>query len=218
MICRSKKIKISHIIEEDVLEVGGKTNIYEKAVFLDLEHYVYKHPICIGVFGACVYDKKKKALIFTQYMIENNEEANKIIYKVVDYLRHAKRKLGKQYLVTFSGNNDCTVIDYLFKEKNIKLDIRKYFKEVDLQKAYEKCKKESIGLKNLEKIFEIEREGESLSGMRLAKTINKIIMCEDYFNNMPKEKIEKILIYNEQDVVNLFHISTKWNKYMHKEL
>ncbi|WP_142414715.1 ribonuclease H-like domain-containing protein [Hathewaya massiliensis] len=214
MICRTKRIKIENIKVEQVLEFEGKTNIYEKAVFLDLEHYVYKHPICIGVFGACIYDKKKKSLIFTQYMIENNEDASKIIYKVCKYLKHAKGKLKKQYLVTFSGNNDCTVIDYLFKEKNIALDVRKYFKEIDLQKNYEKTKKEGIGLKNLEKIFNIERKGENISGMNLAKTISKIITSEEYFHNMPKEKIEKILIYNEQDVVNLFYILTRWNKYI----
>ena len=29
---------------------------------------------------------------------------------------------------------------------------------------------------------------------------------------MPKEKVEKILVYNEQDVVNLFYILLSWKK------
>jgi len=31
---------------------------------------------------------------------------------------------------------------------------------------------------------------------------------------MPKEKKDKILFYNEQDVVSLFHIITSWKKYI----
>ena len=36
----------------------------------------------------------------------------------------------------------------------------------------------------------------------------------DYIKRMPKEKIENILLYNEQDVVNLFYIFTNWKKYI----
>lgn len=34
---------------------------------------------------------------------------------------------------------------------------------------------------------------------------------------MPYEKIEKILLYNEQDVVNLYYIFLNWKKYITKE-
>ena len=34
---------------------------------------------------------------------------------------------------------------------------------------------------------------------------------------MPKEKIEKILLYNEQDVVNLYYIYVNWKKYIFDE-
>ena len=61
-------------------------------------------------------------------------------------------------------------------------------------------------LKTLEKKFNIEREGEVMSGSNLAKTFHKVLKDREYFERMPKEKIEKILVYNEQDVVNLFHI------------
>ena len=33
---------------------------------------------------------------------------------------------------------------------------------------------------------------------------------KDYIKRMPREKIEKILLYNEQDVVNLYHIFVNW--------
>ena len=35
---------------------------------------------------------------------------------------------------------------------------------------------------------------------------------------MPKEKIDTILLYNEQDVVNLFKILTLWGRYMKEEV
>ena len=34
---------------------------------------------------------------------------------------------------------------------------------------------------------------------------------------MPKEKIDTILLYNEQDVVNLFKILTLWGRYMKED-
>ena len=34
---------------------------------------------------------------------------------------------------------------------------------------------------------------------------------------MPKEKIETILLYNEADVTNLYHIYTSWNEYINKD-
>ena len=35
---------------------------------------------------------------------------------------------------------------------------------------------------------------------------------------MPKEKIDTILLYNEQDVVNLFKILTLWGRYRKEEV
>ncbi|AKA69614.1 hypothetical protein CSCA_2489 [Clostridium scatologenes] len=34
---------------------------------------------------------------------------------------------------------------------------------------------------------------------------------------MPKEKIDKILLYNEQDVVSLFQIYVNWNIVMKRD-
>ena len=128
------------------------------------------------------------------------------------------REIGKKSIVTFSGNNDYTVINYLFKKYNINFNIEVEFKSIDIQKEYEKSKKTSIGLKNLEKLFEIFREGEVISGSNLAKTFHKVLKDDEYIERMPKEKIDTILLYNEQDVVNLFKILTSWGRYMKEEV
>ncbi len=98
----------------------------------------------------------------------------------------------KKYIITFSGNNDFTVINYLFEKYDIDFDIKEYFQSIDLQREYEKEKKSSIGLKNLEKEFNIIREEKELiSGQNLAKTFSKIIKDDDYINRMPEYKKEK---------------------------
>ncbi|ARC85152.1 hypothetical protein RSJ17_11925 [Clostridium argentinense] len=113
---------------------------------------------------------------------------------------------NKKYIVTFSGNNDFTVINYLYEKHKINFKIEEHFKDIDLQKYYEKSMKTSIGLKNLESKFNITRESEIISGSNLAKIFSKIINDEEYFNRMPMGKKEKILLYNMQDVVSLFYI------------
>ena len=72
----------------------------------------------------------------------------------------------------------------------------------------------SIGLKNLEKAFNIYREGDVISGSNLAKTFHKVLKDKEYIERMPKEKIETILLYNEQDVVNLYKIFITWKDYI----
>ena len=115
-----------------------------------------------------------------------------------------------------SSNNvdDFTVIKYLFNKYNIYFDFDKEFKSVDIQKEYEKDMNTSIGLKKLEKIFEIYREGDVISGSNLAKTFHKVLKDKEYIERMPKEKIETILLYNEQDVVNLYKIFITWKDYI----
>lgn len=214
MIVRNNTIGIENINKSILLTLENDKELYKNALFFDLEHYVYKKPICIGVFGCCYYDENKNALIVTQYMIESKEDAADIIPMVRDYFIKYKYDFEKKYIVTFSGNNDFTVLRYLFKESNIDFDIDSEFIHIDLQKQYEKEKKECIGLKNLEKIFEIQRESAVISGSNLAKTISKIIKDKEYFSRMPKEKKDNILLYNEQDVTSLFYIMTEWKKYV----
>lgn len=214
LISRNEVVKVDEFDEKLSLTVNNNNFLWEDAIFFDLEHYVYKIPICIGVFGCCYYDKNTNSLLTTQYMIENKEDANDIIFMAEKYFNDCIENKNKRYIVTFSGNNDFTMLKYLFNKKKVDFDIESSFVHIDLQVEYEKVKKTCIGLKNLEKIFEIERQGELIGGSTLAKTFSRIMKDNEYFNRMPQEKVEKILKYNEQDVVNLFHILTTWKKYV----
>lgn len=210
MIVKENLIEVGNVTDVNALEVEEKRDIFKEAVFFDLEHYVYKKPICIGVFGCCYYEEESNSLVCTQYMIENRRESVEILYLAQKYFEAMVMK-GKKYIITFSGNNDFHVINYLLDKFEIDFKILDHFNHVDLQKEYEKKFKESIGLKALEKKFGIEREGELISGSNLAKTFSKVIKDKDYIVRMPGEKIDKILQYNEQDVVNLFHIVLNWD-------
>lgn len=213
MIIRENKVKVDEYSDEFMIKPQGREYNPEELIFFDLEHYVYKKPKCIGVFGACEYNPKIKSILVTQYMIEDKDEAIDILYLARDYFIRMKNK-GKKAIVTFSGNNDFTVINYLFEKNRILYNFDEEFDSIDIQKEYEKDKSESIGLKNLEKIFYIIREGEVISGSNLAKTFHKVMKDKSYFKRMPEEKIEKILLYNEQDVVNLYYIYVDWKKYI----
>ncbi len=215
MIIRENNIKVDEYNEELMIKPQLREYKPEELIFFDLEHYVYKKPKCIGVFGACEYDKKNSRLKVTQYMIEDKDEGIEILYLGKKYFEKMKEK-GKKAIVTFSGNNDFTVIKYLFKEKGIEYNFEENFHFIDIQKEYEKEMDTSIGLKNLEKLFDIEREGEVMSGANLAKTFHKVMKDKSYFKRMPQEKIDKILQYNEQDVTNLYVIFVTWKKYINR--
>ncbi|GAB6169748.1 ribonuclease H-like domain-containing protein [Clostridium carnis] len=214
MIIRENIIEVEPISQEFMLNTNEINRTPEELIFFDLEHYVYKKPKCIGVFGACVYKNSK--LYVTQYMIENKNEVIDILILAKKYFVNMKNQ-GKKAIVTFSGNNDYTVINYLFKKYNINFDFSKEFEDIDIQREYEKEKTHSIGLKNLEKEFGIHREGDVISGSNLAKTFHKVLKDREYIIRMPKEKIENILLYNEQDVTNLYIIYTLWESYVFKE-
>ena len=154
--------------------------------------------------------KYQMRLKVTQYMAENKKDAIEILSLAKNYFEEMKMKYNKKYIVTFSGNNDFTVINYLLKAHKTDFLLEGYFGEIDLQKCYEKAEGTCIGLKALEKIFEIDRESELISGSNLAKTFSKIVKDDDYINRMPQEKKEKILLYNQQDVVSLFYIYVDW--------
>ncbi|MGL5150463.1 MAG: ribonuclease H-like domain-containing protein [Clostridium sp.] len=213
MIIRENNIRVLEFIDDEIINHDGVEFLPRELIFFDLEHYVYKKPKCIGVFGACVYDSCKKELNVTQYMIENKYEVEDLLILAQSYFQFQKDD-GKKAIVTFSGNNDFTVIKYLFEKYRINYDFNEEFASVDIQKEYEKAKGTSIGLKNLEKVFEIYRDGEVISGSNLAKTFHKVLKDKDYIKRMPTEKVEKILLYNEQDVVSLYHMYTNWNKYI----
>lgn len=216
MIIEEKGIYVDNIDSKECFEKDGSREIYKKALFFDLEHYIYKKPICIGVFGCAYYDDISKELKLTQYMIENKSDAEAILGLAKDYFYKAKNKLKKEYIVTFSGNNDFSIINYLFEKNKINVKVNEYFDSIDLQKEYEKIAGKVIGLKNLEKVFSIARESELIGGATLAKTFYKVIKDEDYFNRMPDEKKTKIMTYNGQDVISLFYMLISWCKYAHK--
>lgn len=213
MIIRENIVDVEEYNIEKILEGKEVKCKPEEIIFFDLEHYVYKKPKCIGVFGACIYDNKDKKIHVTQYMIENKGELVEILILAKKYFIKMKR-LGKKVIVTFSGNNDFTVIKYLFNKYSIYFDFDKEFKSLDIQKEYERNMNTSIGLKNLEKFFSIYREGDVISGSNLAKTFHKVLKDKEYIERMPKEKIETILLYNEQDVVNLYKIFITWKDYI----
>ncbi|MGG7163588.1 ribonuclease H-like domain-containing protein [Clostridium ihumii] len=214
MIIKEQTIPVKDFNIENALSIEGHNDLFKEAIFFDLEHYVYKKPVCVGVFGSGYYDEKENTLKITQYMIENKFELKKILEWSKTYFLDLIKKKNKKYIITFSGNNDFTVINYLYNKYNINFKIEDYLKDVDLQKEYEKAMNTSIGLKNLECKFDIKRESEVISGSNLAKTFSKIMKDTEYFNRMPEEKKEKILLYNMQDVVSLFYIYVNWNKYI----
>lgn len=218
MIIRENEVEVNDYVLENALEVFGSKELFEEALFFDLEHYVYKKPICIGVFGCSYYDKKNNVIKVTQYMIENRYESNEILEMAKEYFREMHEKNKKNYIVTFSGNNDFTVINHLFDKNNINYDIDAFYKKIDLQREYEKVIGKNIGLKILEKKFNIIRENNVISGSNLAKTFCKVMKDSDYMNRMPQEKKDRILLYNEQDVVSLFNIYVDWNTVVNENL
>ncbi|MBU3089867.1 ribonuclease H-like domain-containing protein [Clostridium gasigenes] len=213
MIIRENIVEVEEVSKEFMLHTNEINRTPEDVIFFDLEHYVYKKPKCIGVFGACIYNNKDKKIYVTQYMIENKNEVVDLLILAKKYFINMK-EAGKKAIVTFSGNNDFTVINYLFKKYNIEYDFSIEYESIDIQKEYERERKTSIGLKNLEKLFDIHREGDLISGSNLAKTFHKVLKDREYIMRMPKEKIETILLYNEQDVTNLCVIFKKWNQYI----
>lgn len=214
MIIRHESIPVGDFDLDSSLLFDNQNDLFKDAIFFDLEHYVYKKPICIGVFGSAYYEAKDNTLKITQYMLQNRFELKKLLDLSEKYFKDLIDNHNKKYIVTFSGNNDFTVINYLYKKYNINFSIENSLKDIDLQKEYEKIMNTSIGLKNLECKFNIKRESEVISGSNLAKTFSKIMKDDTYFNRMPHAKKEKILLYNMQDVVSLFYIYVNWNKYI----
>ncbi|WBW96152.1 ribonuclease H-like domain-containing protein [Oceanirhabdus sp. W0125-5] len=203
------------MINIDGKEVSSR-EICEKGVFLDLEHYVYKKPIGVVVFGACIFDKNINELQFLQYMMENRGEKQIVLSQAEEYLRYMYECKGKRYIITFSGNNDFLVLKHLSENEMFDFNVVNRLKHVDIQKEYEKFEKKIIGLKKLEEIMNIQRESEVLNGAKIARTFGKIFSKENY--RMANEKRDKLLLYNQQDVLSLYYIMEKWKSmFLNKE-
>ncbi|MGE4282403.1 MAG: ribonuclease H-like domain-containing protein [Clostridia bacterium] len=210
MIINKTSVKAEQIDANNCLEIQGDKDIYKNALYLDLEHFIYKVPLCVGVFGICYFNDADNTVETVQYMIQDKQDAKEILYIIRDFFAANDNK----YIVTFAGENDFSVINYLFKKHKIKLDFEKNFFLVDLQKKYLKQTGNTTGLKNLEKVFGISRGGELISGSNLAKTFGRILKEPGYGQRISKEKVDKILNYNLEDVINLFYITTRWNRYI----
>ena len=62
LIIKENEIIVEKVIDKDILKIDNDINQYKNAIFFDLEHYVYKKPKCVGVFGSCFFDEQKAKL------------------------------------------------------------------------------------------------------------------------------------------------------------
>ncbi len=92
MIIRENILRVDDVSNDLMINHEGMEFLPEDMIFFDLEHYVYKKPKCIGVFGACVYNSRTKSLEVTQYMIENRYEGLDILYLAKNYFISMKNK------------------------------------------------------------------------------------------------------------------------------
>ncbi|OAV38792.1 hypothetical protein M945_3796 [Clostridium saccharobutylicum DSM 13864] len=56
MIIRENKVNVEEYSDEFMIKPQDREYNPEDLIFFDLEHYVYKKPKCIGVFGACEFE------------------------------------------------------------------------------------------------------------------------------------------------------------------
>jgi len=116
VIIRKNNIDAGCFSLDNILSFDDNKEAFEQAIYFDLEHYIYKKPICVGVFGCSYYEKESNEIKVTQYMIENSVDAKEILTLAEEYFTDMYLNKNKKYIVTFSGNNDFTVINYLFKK------------------------------------------------------------------------------------------------------
>lgn len=201
------KLETESAIENNLeFTVDGKS-ILERSIFLDLEHYIYKKPICIGIFGAAYI--KNDELKIEQYFLEDSKDS-KVLTKEADKRLIELRNEGYDYLVTFAGKNDLMVLNTMFRKFEIETDLRKQFKLIDIQREFEKEFHIGIGLKPLEKLMGINREGGEISGSSIAKTFARIMKDPGHIKRMDKNKIHRLIEYNKEDVIDLYFILKNW--------
>ena len=109
----------------DVLDSEEDNEAFKKAIYFDLEHYVYKKPICIGVFGCCYYDSELNKLVSTQYMIENKNEVH--TFTGINYVDFYKELVESENCeIDFVFANDPKVI-YNYVDEALACDIHTRF-------------------------------------------------------------------------------------------
>ena len=208
MIERITRYNLNELTEEYGFSFKNTQGL-DDSIFLDMEHYIYRKPIALGIFGAAVRDGDE--LVCTQYFLENRKDLKGLVKTSYNYLKE-KQKAGYSQLVAFAAKNDLNVLHTMFRKYWLKSDLREEFKVVDLQSEFKKAYSETISLEALEDFTEIHRQGPSISGSTIAKTFANIVGDADYIHRMPKEKMVRLLDYNRMDVVNLFFIMANWDK------
>ncbi len=181
--------------------------ILHEAVFVDLEHYIFRQPVCVGIFGAAYMIDRR--LQTEQYFLESARDLKTLTLASLEFLMKKKAE-GYKYLVTFAGKNDLMMIHAMFRKYGLTTDLRKEFICIDVQREFEKRFKIGIGLKPLEILSGINREGGDMSGASIAKTFARIMRDPEYIRRMDRQKIHRLIEYNKQDVVSLYHILAGW--------
>lgn len=206
-------------ISRSKIESAGKGNNSlidpGRCVFLDLEHYIYHKPICIGIFGAARIEGDE--LISTQYFLENSRELEALVKKSLRFLMD-KKEQGYDHLVAFAAKNDLMVLQAMFARYRITAPLREIFQVADLQQEFKKTYHAAIGLGALEKLVGITRTSPDISGSTIAKSFARIMADPGHIKRMPQEKIERLLDYNKADVENLYHILDKWESIQEEDL
>jgi uncharacterized protein len=108
---------------------------------------------------------------------------------------------GATTIVTFNG--DC--FDLPVIKKFLNLDLMATHQSHDLFKVKKKLGIKG-GLKELEKMFGIERKTEGVDGYQA------IWLWESYVRNGKGEALNLLLQYNREDVINLIPLEEKFNQ------
>lgn len=116
-------------------------------------------------------------------------------HKVENCLRQART------IVTFNGDN----FDLPQIKKQLNLDLAITHRSHDLFKVKKQLKIKG-GLKELEKMYGIERKTEGVNGFKA------IQLWEIYRKHGRKDALELLLEYNKEDVLNLIPLEEKFNE------
>lgn len=116
-------------------------------------------------------------------------------HKVENCLRQART------IVTFNGDS----FDIPQIKKHLNLDLTATHRSYDLFKV-KKLLNIKGGLKELEKMYGIERKTEGVNGFKA------IQLWEIYTRHGRKDALELLLQYNKEDVLNLIPLEEKFNE------
>jgi len=122
-------------------------------------------------------------------------------HKVENCLRQART------IVTFNGDS----FDLPQIKKHLNLDLAVTHNSYDLFKVKKQLNIKG-GLKELEKMYGIERKTEGVNGFKA------IQLWEIYRRHGRKDALELLLQYNREDVMNLIPLEEKFNEIMKEQI